>query len=337
MSVVAKRILALLLGVLLFFLVAELVSRVMFQRVVRFDVEMWRYAREVKAVGLTPGLRFEHRPNVQARLMGVDVNINADGLRDREHSRQKGKKTVRIAVVGDSITFGWGVAQEQTYPRQLESALNQRRPLGPDIAFEVINFGVGNYGITDVAAMLEHKALAYRPDLILYGAFINDAEVPEQVGGGVGFLRRSVFAVWLWGRIDALGRQFGWREDYRNYYLGMYREGHPGPALVKTSLSDMQKLCAERHLPLVVLLFPELHEDSGVAFAPIRDFYQQVTTESGIDYFDLQAALPKTGLRRYWVSADDSHPNAEAFSFFANYVAENLSWKKLITTDDRAQ
>lgn len=283
MSVVAKRISALLLGVLFFFLAAELVSRVVFQRVIRFDVEMWRYAREVKIVGLTPGLRFEHRPNVQARLMGVDVHINADGLRDRDHSLQKSKKTVRIAVVGDSITFGWGVAQEQTYPRQLESELNQRRPLGPDVAFEVINFGVGNYGIADVAAMLEYKTLAYRPDLILYGAFINDAEAPEKVGGGVGLLQRSVFAVWLWGRVDALWRQLGWREDYRNYYLGMYREGHTGPALVKNSLREMQQLCAERHLTLAVLLFPELREDSGVVFAPIRDFYQQVAKESGIE------------------------------------------------------
>ena len=337
MAIAFKRILALLFGVLLFFATAEVMSRVVFQKVVRYDVEMWRYARQVKTVGLTPGLRFEHRPNVQTRLMGVDVKINTDGLRDREYSRQKGENTVRIAVVGDSITFGWGVDQEQTYPRQLERELNRQRPLGPDVTFEVLNFGVGNYGITDVAAMLQSKAFFYQPDLVLYGAFINDAEIPNSVRSGGGLLQNSVFSVWLWGRVDALWRQLGWRADYRDYYLGMYREGQGGPPLVKNTLSAMQKLCKEQHVPLALLLFPELHDDSGAVFAPIREFYQQTSKEAGVDYFDLQETLPERELRQYWVSADDSHPNAEAFLLFARHVAKTYPWQKLLSITDQVQ
>lgn len=330
MSITSKRLIAMLLGVLFFFLSAELVSRAVFQLVVCFHVEMWRYAREVKTVGVTPGLLFEHRPNVKSRLMGVDVDINADGLRDRDFGYQKAENTVRIAVVGDSVTFGWGVAQEEVYSRQLETELNRRQPFSGDVTFEVLNFGVGNYGITDVAAMMEHKVIAYRPDLIIYGAFINDAEMPDQVGGGVGLLQHSVFAVWVWGRLDALWRRLGWREDYRDYYLGLYREGQPGPALVMSTLSKMKSLSGEQSIPLVVLLFPELHDDSGATFAPIRDFYKKTSATIGIEYLDLQDALPVGGLRRYWVAGDDSHPNAAAFSLFARHAAEALPWQNLL-------
>lgn len=329
MRALGRRLLAVLLGLLLFWAGAELASRLLFRQIVRYDVEMWRYAREVKAVGLTPGLRFEHRPGVRARLMGVDVAINNDGLREREIPRTKRPGVVRVAVVGDSVTFGWGVPQDQTYPRQLEAMLNVRRPLGEGIAFEVINFGVGNYAIGDVAAMLEHKALAYDPDLVIYGAFINDAELPA-VTSETPVLRHSLFAVWLWGRLDTLWRQWGWREDFRTYYNGLYRVDGPGRPRVFAALRRMAAACDERRIPLVVAMLPELHEQSDQFFGPVRAFYREVSTAAGADFVDLNGALPGEGRRRFWVSADDAHPNAEACRRYAGFIADGVRWQELL-------
>lgn len=324
-----SRLLAVFLGLSFFWGGGEVVSRLLFREKIRFDVEMWRYAREVKAAGLTPGLRFEHRPGVRARLMGVDVAINAAGLREREITRSKPDNVVRIAVIGDSVTFGWGVAVEQTYPRQLEGLLNARRPLGAGVAFEVLNFGVGNYGISDVAAMLEHKAVAYEPDLILYGAFINDAE-PATTIAEDSLLRHSLFAVWLWGRCDALWRQLGWRADFRTYYNELYREDGPGRPLVRGGLQRMAKISAERQAPLVVALLPELHADADTIFLPVRNFYQQAAAEIGAGFVDLHGALPAQGRERFWVSVDDAHPNAEACRLYAHLLAADLSWQDLL-------
>jgi len=235
------RFLAVFFGMLLFWGGAEVACRLVFNQTVAYDVEMWRYAREVKTTGLTPGLRFEHRPHARARLMGVDVAINADGLRDHEFLRQKSAGIFRIAVIGDSITFGWGVPQGQAYPQQLELLLNQQRPLGPQIAFEVINFGVGNYTADDAAAMLQHKALSYDPDLIIYGAFINDAETPRETVGSPSLLRHSLAAVLVWSRLDRLWRQLGWRDDYQEYYLGLYRRHGEGRQRVRDALQRMAK------------------------------------------------------------------------------------------------
>ncbi|MCK4509929.1 MAG: hypothetical protein KAU27_15370 [Desulfuromonadales bacterium] len=322
---IVVRLIAIFVGVLLFWGVAEVACRLIFTQTVAYDVEMWRYAREVKTAGVTLGLRFEHRPNVHAHLMGVDVAINADGLRNREIARQKPEGVVRLAVVGDSVTFGWGVPQDQTYPKQLEVLLNQQQPLGPEVSFEVINFGVGNYTAADSVAMLRYKALKYQPDMIIYGAFINDAEIPRETVSGPSLLRHSLAAVLIWGRLDRLWRQLGLRDDYQDYYLGLYRQGGEGRQRVGETLQAMAKLSQLQQVTMVVAWLPELHAASGDPFASVRTFYRNAAAENGATFIDLQESLPDNNRQRYWVSPDDAHPNAEACGLFARQIASQLS------------
>jgi lysophospholipase L1-like esterase len=322
--VVLTRLVAILFGLVVFCGMAELVCRLVFSLVVAYDVEMWRYAREVKTSGLTPGLRFEHRPGASAHLMAVDVIINRDGLRNRETPRQKPPGRLRVAVVGDSVTFGWGVPQDETYPQRLEELLRQQLSPGRDGALEVINFGVGNYTAADVTAMLEHKALGYAPDLVIYGAFINDAELPDGLLEEPFLLRHSLAAVLIWGRLDRLWRQLGVRENYQEYYLSLYREGGDGRYRVQAELERMTDLCRRAEIPLLVAMLPELHDPQGSLFADIRAFYRSAATEAGAHFVDLQDSLPDNQWRRYWVSADDAHPNAEACDHFAQALAAEL-------------
>jgi len=323
------HLLAITFGVLLFASGTEMACRIIFSQSISYDIEMWNYARQLKATGLTPGLRFEHKPNSSAHLMGVDVLINADGLREREFSRKRSSNRVRIAVIGDSITFGWGVAQDRTYARQLEDQLNQQRPLGSAVSFETINFGVGNYNIIDVADMLQYKALAYQPDLVIYGAFVNDAEAIGEGDSGSWLLRHSVAAVWVWGRLDRLLRGLGRRDDYLAYYRGLYDEGSAGQRQVRENLSLMSQRCKEKGVSLIVAMLPELHDHEGDPFGSIRGFYRDAALGSGAIFIDLNESLTDNGRRRFWVSADDAHPNAEAFSHFARTIADGIPWQQV--------
>ena len=155
----AAKLLAVLLGLGLFLAGAELGARIFFSQKIAYDVEMWRYANQLKVWGETPGIRFEHRRSAEARLMGVDVHINRFGMRDKERDLLKPTGVRRIAVLGDSITFGWGVPQEETYPALLEKRLNEQSPAGEKGSFEVLNFGVGNYNTIDEFAMLRYRAI----------------------------------------------------------------------------------------------------------------------------------------------------------------------------------
>ena len=103
-----------------------------------YDMEMSRYSRTLKAVSPNPRIGHIHHPNRKANLMGVDVEINSDGLRDRDYPVEK-KEAYRIIFLGDSLTFGWGVDKKHTFEHLIEMSLNATRPV------EIINFGTGNY------------------------------------------------------------------------------------------------------------------------------------------------------------------------------------------------
>jgi lysophospholipase L1-like esterase len=54
--------------------------------------------------------------------------INAQGFRDRERVRPKPSGMYRILVLGDSVTFGFGVQPEESFTRLLEAELKERVP-----------------------------------------------------------------------------------------------------------------------------------------------------------------------------------------------------------------
>jgi hypothetical protein len=111
-------------------------------------------------------------PNSEGYIGGAFVKINSDGIRDKEYSLNKPKDTYRIAVIGDSFTFGDGVLLNETFVKLLEKRLNQN----PDLKYEVINFGVYGYGIKEIKEFYEYKVKKYNPDLVLYAYFPNDPE-----------------------------------------------------------------------------------------------------------------------------------------------------------------
>jgi hypothetical protein len=137
--------LALLIFALFFVaLLLEGMLRLAFYHSKDFSMEMWKYAIQMKRPVADPKLSFVHRPNSHAFLMGVDVQINSQGLRDYEYSLTKPAGVYRIMLLGDSTTLGWGVPLNNTTSKILERSLNAKLLPGYD-RVEVLNAGVGNY------------------------------------------------------------------------------------------------------------------------------------------------------------------------------------------------
>ena len=67
---------------------------------------------------------------------GASWSTNALGLRDREYAASRPEKTVRLALVGDSIGAGWGVDDGSGFEPILEGELDARSRSrgGPDSA-----------------------------------------------------------------------------------------------------------------------------------------------------------------------------------------------------------
>lgn len=89
----------------------------------------------------------------------VEYNINSLGLRGKEISNEKTK--TRVLVLGDSMTEGYGVNDNQTIPARIDHYLNQ---VGE---FNVINGGVASYSPTVEYLFLKEKGLSLNPDIII--------------------------------------------------------------------------------------------------------------------------------------------------------------------------
>lgn len=119
---------------------------------------------------------YELRPSTTERFEHAMVTTNAFGMRNPELQVAKPADTYRIAVLGDSYTFGWGVEQDQPFPRVLENELNTAGLAGRK--FEVLNFGVPGYAtFQEVAAFLE-KGSQFKPDMVLVYFIANDFGLP---------------------------------------------------------------------------------------------------------------------------------------------------------------
>ena len=133
-----------------------------------------------------PRLKFDLKPGARARAE-VGYRINDHGMRDRPREIDKPPGTRRIAVLGDSIAFGYWVAEEDAFPRQLEQMLASA-PAGG--AVEVLNFGVPGYNLEQETEILRERALRFSPDLVIVALCLNDLEGADSYEHGLVMDRR---------------------------------------------------------------------------------------------------------------------------------------------------
>ena len=85
----------------------------------------------------------------------------------------KSKNIFRILILGDSITFGQGVENTQTFSFYLEKLLNEKN-IG--MKFEVLNGGVPDWGLIEYYFFLKNEGYKYNPDLVILALESSDPE-----------------------------------------------------------------------------------------------------------------------------------------------------------------
>ena len=119
-----------------------------------------------------------HKSNLaQARAHGLAV-INTDslGLRTKNAGAVYGAKQpneYRIVIVGDSCTFGEGVARtEDTFVQVMEDTLNQQQKTMTVRGGG--NFGAPAYSVKEMANTLQARILDIQPDLVVMAIIPED-------------------------------------------------------------------------------------------------------------------------------------------------------------------
>lgn len=123
-----------------------------------------------RCVALRPGAHIEYTGFLR-RIPPVAHDVNALGFRGTP-VEARSPETLRIAMIGDSFTFGLGVGADDTIAVSLEKLL--RAKLQRNV--EVLNFGVPGLNVEEVVAQYEHFARRWSPDVVLYLVVDNDLD-----------------------------------------------------------------------------------------------------------------------------------------------------------------
>jgi lysophospholipase L1-like esterase len=119
-------------------------------------------------------LGWKQVPNFQWRWAGhhwyaadfsVPVRTNANGFRDLDRATSKQDGTRRVALLGDSFIEAVQVPFESTAGQRLQQMLNASSSAAP-VRWEVLNFGISNYGVGQYLLTWDEYVHRYRPDYV---------------------------------------------------------------------------------------------------------------------------------------------------------------------------
>lgn len=214
---------------------------------------------------------YELEAGVRGTLGGRLVETNAHGFRGRERDLEKPAGVFRIVGLGDARMFGSGVAEGQTFLDLLERRLNAAGR--GEQRYEALNFAVPGFNTVQEVAMLEHRALAFDPDLVMVHFVGDDVGGPRFVRGPAAESRSPSYLVrWLGAlrqaepagaptlvRASELGR-----EQLLESVGDAPEWGRQG---VVSALERLAELVAERRTPVIVMMLG----DEGADRAAVRD------------------------------------------------------------------
>jgi len=313
------------------------------------------------------GLAFELQPNLDGHFKFAPFRTNSQGLRDREYELEKPENTFRVAVLGASFALPAGVAIEHAFHSLLEERLSEE--FAPT-RYEFINFAVGMYNPGQILAMLEQRALAYNPDLILVTAtrlsmqwMVNgpassiESANRERNPEAVKPFRKSYpilksYFYWLLlqrsGNAPEPGRlRLGILE---RFFMEIVEGGEPSNGAVPGEASA-QRHERRRYVgraktrpgeKSVIVRLAMIAESTGIPVALVRlefdasdrlpiDFEaERLSRAHGVHYLDTRVAFAGTRPSDFWIYELDPHPNRAAHEIFAREISAYLRSEGLL-------
>lgn len=331
MKPIASKITLLACGILAALFIAEIIIR------------CFRLAPVMLDSNIIYSMHFVKNPKICYKIKPLaDKDINSEGFRGKDFSLKKDRNTVRIIMLGDSITYGAFIRQNESFPNVLEKILNAKNQLlSLPIRYEVMNFGVGGYNIVSEIEVLKVYGLKYNPDIVVLNYFWNDNDLysfdywyflkrkdttPAEKNWVYQYylspdrflwkrlLLRSHLFVYLWAFFSRL--QESWLE-LRNVEYATYKND-----IVLEKLIELKKIAAKRNFKILICMHPNLDYDKNephLNYSKTKKIAEQlgIPFVDLLEYYKQQSNDPRVFLAN---EKDVYHPNAAGH----NLVAKNL-------------
>ncbi len=335
-----------------FCVVAEVATRIYLGEEPENEGTLYKYKDVKLGFKGNDGFDSQFFTDHDAVAQGVKVHINNVGLRDyKDRQITKPSATARVAIFGDSFTFGRGNEDMETGPAQLEKMLNDEKNSSTYV--EVLNFGVSGFNTIQQYIYLTRFGMQFEPDVVLIQWLYNDfnkrgyrmsdldkiasSGAIERIrkqrtsGANVDFDLVRTTKLWLRKYSDfyefilaprlrsLYGRLFD--AEVGDVYFTNFKTR--GAQLSLKSLNAAFDFCKERGIEFGVVIYPGLntlntsfHQDN--IYSKLERFCEQ----NRIPVLNLYSAAFKClDSSELVISKRDSHPNAKAQKIAAQAIA----------------
>ena len=261
------------------------------------------------------------------------VSTDENGLRPPHHGVDKPEGVYRVMTLGCSTTYGWGVADDETYPAVLERLLKAK---GHD-KVEVINGGQPGYTSFQGLWLWDQALKDYEPDLVLVGYIVQDARK-----AAYGDLSQAV----MQGEADFLKSNVLY-----NWKMYLFLKSMTGAVQIRAkerseeSENSVYRINEQEYLDNLRQLRSKIESNGGQAahFAyPLEVWsngYQKThamllkheAEAAGIPHFDPGLVVEEEARKRtLYFPNDRGHANADGNAFIAQLVADWLEQEGLV-------
>ena len=297
---------------------------------------------------------FLYVPRGHAEVRQGEVHFSYTTDQDGFRNAEPRPDSAEVVAVGDSWTFGFGVADAAAWPRLLADSLRPAR---------VVNLGLIGAGPAQYTRVLERFGLPLHPRVILYGVFPgNDLDDQQAFDDWERSGARDNFAEWrtygaggrsqpLWQRSYlAVAVEEGWKYRHERFAGttirladGSAMQLAPGRLLPKAersrpddptfrhvldAVARARELAERQGAHLVVLVFPTKEEVylplRGEAAPPLVARWLPELQRTGVPCLDLTEAFRARAGGAPLYFEVDGHANAEGNRVVAGAVGTYL-------------
>ena len=326
-----KKLTVLAAATALCLLVAELGVRAVGLDINDYMYEMRRLSR---LMVLTPGDYLAPPPHASFRMRGHSIRTNSLGMRDVEPPGPKRAGTRRLLFLGDSVTFGQGVAYEESFPVRVRVALAAS-------GSEVVVAAVPGWNSESEAAFLAAHVERIDPDEVVLLYVVNDREPVAELRReraaashlserlyrtAVLSSRLAEWAVFVYRsrfpRIDETGlRASAAVKDEVASYGEPFAPEDPGWQRSRRALERMDALLSSRGARLTIFLHRHVPDPrSDQALARLRELSRDV----GIPVHDTLGYYRGRSPNELRLAPFDPHPNALGHELLAAGLLKDL-------------
>lgn len=284
---------------------------------------------------------------------GKPIHSNRFSFREREFAVPKPRGVFRVMVLGDSLTWGAGLSENERYTALTEKYL---ATLVAGRRIEVLNFGVIGGPTTEEREVLRRHVHDVDPDLIVVGFCVNDTQPRRQdyaveiesyrplfrgieTISRVGLTRTAAVLDEKIARLLVLtGRVPDWPEALDRTYA---RDSREWQAFTE-ALTDIRRVSDTRQLPSPIFI-PLLYGNGDYA-KPDRLLSMmlkwtrqaaQAANAAGFRVVSLEDDFKQQGNRIRWVNPWDGHPSRECQVTYARRLAAAIA--PVVRASQRAQ